>query len=163
VAIVDAVKTARQEGRDWYVFELAGLLDRLAWRRYLESPAARPSWWTKYELPPELKALDPVPNSRFFTVEDGKRSEGGLFSLDGVHPTTVAYGVIALELCRIMELAKVRFLYPNGTPRDSPISVDFRNLIAHDTLISDPPGSLTSDLDLIGWFDQKLDVFSRLM
>jgi hypothetical protein len=163
-AIVDAVRKARGEGRDWYVFELAGLLDRLAARRYLEDPTARPPWWRKYDLPPELVALDPPPDSRFLAVDDdGRRSAGGLFSLDGVHPTTVAYGLMALELIRVMELAGVRFAYPNGTSRPSPVSVDFRNLIARDTLISDPPGSLTSDLKLIGWFDEQVDILSRML
>jgi hypothetical protein len=34
---------------------------------------------------------------------------------------------------------------------------DFRRLIARDTLTSDPPRSLTSDVRLIGWVDQTLD------
>jgi hypothetical protein len=29
-------------------------------------------------------------------------------------------------------------------------------------LISDPPRSLASDLALVGWLDQKVDLFKRL-
>jgi hypothetical protein len=29
-------------------------------------------------------------------------------------------------------------------------------------VISDPPRSLASDVGLVGWLDQKLDVFKRL-
>ncbi len=67
--ITDAVRQARKEGRDWYVFETAGLLDRFASRRYINDSKARPSWWDEvggeYQLPPELKALVPIPDSRF--------------------------------------------------------------------------------------------------
>src|SRR5262249_43566643 len=43
--IAAAVKQARLNGLDWYLFDMSGLLDRLAQRRYIESPAARPAWW----------------------------------------------------------------------------------------------------------------------
>jgi hypothetical protein len=162
-AIVETVRKARTENRDWYVIELAGLLDRLAQRRFLDSPEARPDWWTPYELPPQLAALDPPPNSRFFKVAKGRRVDGGLFSLDGVHPTTIAYGVMARELIRVMELAGVQFRFNNGDPRSPPVEPDWRYLIARDTLIGDPPGSLTSDLELIGWFDEQADFLSRML
>ena len=49
------------------------------------------------------------PDSRFLTGDGhGGRATGGLFSLDGVHPTTVAYGLIARELIDIMRLAGVQ-------------------------------------------------------
>jgi hypothetical protein len=162
-AIAAAVRSARQAGRDWYLVDVAGMLDRLASRRYIEDLAARPSWWTPYELPPELAALSPAPNSRFFASGPDGRTAGGLFSLDGVHPTTVGYGLVAQEFINVMQLAGVTFYYGDGkTPRSGPIKVDFRRLIALDTLISDPPRSLSSDIGLIGWIDQKVDVFKRL-
>ena len=54
-------------------------------------------------LPPELATLDPVPNTRFFRSTTQGRIDGGLFSLDGVHPTTSAYGIVAREVVRIMD------------------------------------------------------------
>jgi hypothetical protein len=48
------------------------------------------------------------------------------------------------------------------TPRQPPVEVDWDTLIARDTLISHPPRSLRSDVSLIGWLDQPLDVFTRL-
>jgi hypothetical protein len=162
-AIVDAVRAAREGGRDWYVLELGGVLDRLAHRRYVLDPTARPPWWTRYELPPELAALDPTPDSRFFVAGEDGRTAGGLFSLDGVHPTTIGYGLMAQEAINVMRLAGVRFRYPDGTERPDPVRVDFRRLLQEDTLISDPPRSLSADLRLIGWLDEQLDVFSRLL
>ena len=56
-AIEQAVRDARREGRDWYLLDVAGILDRLASRRYIDDPLARPEWYSKYELPAGLKAL----------------------------------------------------------------------------------------------------------
>ena len=165
-AITEAVETARNDGLDWYLFEVAGLLDRLAARRYISDPLARPEWWRKYELPPELRALSPVPDSCFFVSGPEGRTQGGLFSLDGVHPTTVAYGILAQELINVMQqYAGVKFYLGDGqTKRTGPVRVDFGRLISRDTLISDPPRSLTSDLGLIGWVDEVLDgVIGRLL
>ena len=163
-AIAKAVKEARQEGRDWYLFETAGLLDRLASRRYIEDPLARPAWWTQYELPQALRALSPLPDSRFYKSDASGRQSGGLFSMDGIHPTTIGYGIIAQELINIMQLAGVKFYLGDGrTERTGPIQVDFKRLIGLDTLISDPPRSLSSDLSWLGWLDQKLNVFKRLL
>jgi hypothetical protein len=166
--IVASVRQARQEGRDWYLFDLAGLLDRVAYRRYLEDPAARPSWWDavggEYQLPAAVQALSPVPDSRFFQSNKTGRFQGGLFALDGIHPTTIAYGIMAQELIKIMQQAGVSFYQPDGvTPRTGDIQIDFNALIQKDTLISDPPKSLSSGLDLIGWLDRNFNIFSRLL
>jgi hypothetical protein len=50
-AITEAVRQVRKMSKDWNLFDLAGLLDRLAAHRYIEDPAARPggtvrSRWT---------------------------------------------------------------------------------------------------------------------
>lgn len=162
-AITEAVRAARIEGRDWLLFDVAGLLDRLASRRYLLDLQARPAWWTPYELPSELAALSPVPDSRFFASSPEGRSQGGLFSLDGVHPTTIGYGVIAQEVIRIMKRANVKFYSGNGqTERTDNIRVDFKRILKLDSLISSPPSSLSSDMKMIGWMDEIADVFGSL-
>ncbi len=165
-AITETVRDARKDGRDWFLFDVAGLLDRLAARRYIEDPLARPDWWRKYELPPELRALSPEPDSRFFASGPEGRTQGGLFSLDGVHPTTIGYGIVAQELINLMQQhAGVRFYLGDGrTERTGPVRVDFGRLISRDTLISDPPRSMTSDVSLIGWLDEVLDgVLDRML
>jgi hypothetical protein len=163
-AIADVVRAARRDGRDWYVLDVAGLLDRLAARRYITDASARPDWWRPYPLPPELQALTPVPNSRFFAAGPNGRLDGGLFSLDGVHPTTIAYGILAQEFINVMQLAGVKFYTGDGaTERQGPVKVHFTRLIANDTLVSDPPRSVSSDLRLIGWLDDKLDLVKRLL
>jgi lysophospholipase L1-like esterase len=167
--ITDAVRQARREGRDWYLFEVAGLLDRLASRRYIEDPSARPSWWEdvggQYPLPPELQALSPVPDSRFFISNStGRRVQGGLFSLDGIHPTTIGYGIMAQEIIKIMERAGVKFYGNTGsTPLPSPVKLDFNRLIALDSLISKPPRTVASVLDRIGFLDSAFNLVSSLI
>ncbi|MQA16347.1 MAG: hypothetical protein GEV09_20025 [Pseudonocardiaceae bacterium] len=157
-AIERVVAGARRRGRDWYLCDIAGVVDRLATRRYLEDPSARPDWWTPYPLPPELAALHPVPDTRFLTTVDGRRAGGGLFSLDGVHPTTVGYGILAQELIAVMERAGVAFNLPDGTRRPSPVRVDFDRLIRRDTLLTRPPANLTSGLGVLSWADEALDL-----
>ncbi len=163
-AITAAVADARRAGRDWYLLDIAGVLDRLASRRYLENPQARPPWWQPYPLPPELAALRPVPDSRFLTGDGTGRRSGGLFSLDGAHPTTVGYGIVAQELIDIMVRAGVQFKTPDGqTPRIGPIRVDFTRLIRRDTLLTRPPANVDDGLRVLGWADEALDLFRRVV
>jgi hypothetical protein len=160
-AIAEVVRTGRQQGKDWHLFEAAGLLDRLASRRYIEAPAAQPSWWTPYPLPPALQALNPVPTSQFFKSGAQGRTQGGLFSLDGIHPTTIGYGLMAQELINIMRKAGVKFHDSNGSPHSG--AIDFNHLIQIDTLISTPPRNISSILNLVGWFDRNLNLMSGLL
>jgi len=161
-AIVGEVRAARTAGLDWYVLDAAGVLDRLAQRRYIDDPDARPAWWQPYPLPEQLQALDPVPDSRFLTGDGrGGRATGGLFSLDGIHPTTAGYGILAQELIGVMRRAGVVFRFPDGSARPDPVGVDFDRLIRRDTLIDRPPQNVTSGLAILGWADEALDLFRR--
>ncbi|MGD8426863.1 MAG: hypothetical protein PVH63_04480 [Balneolaceae bacterium] len=61
--------------------------------------------------------------------ENGKVYKGGIFSLDGIHPTTIGYGLIAHIYKETMESAGIKF--------DKPM--DWDHIISSDTLITDPP------------------------
>lgn len=61
--------------------------------------------------------------------ENGKVYKGGIFSLDGIHPTTIGYGLIAHIYKETMEEAGIQF--------DKPL--DWDHIISSDTLITDPP------------------------
>lgn len=152
--ITDVVRAARERGQDWYLFDLCGLLDRLAWRRYIDDPESRPDWWTEYPLPAPLAALDPKPDTRFLHGDGhGGRAQGGVFSLDGIHPTVISYGIIAQELAGLLARAGVGMASP---------TIDFDQLIARDSLITAPPQSITSTLDVIGWLDEAVDLLAGL-
>ncbi|GAB7189448.1 hypothetical protein NUM3379_01540 [Kineococcus sp. NUM-3379] len=163
-AIQGVVERGRRAGCDWYLFDLAALLDRLAGRRYVEDPAARPQWWSPYPLPRELARLDPPPDTRFLSADGrGGRAAGGLFSLDGVHPTTVGYGIIAQEIMTIMRRAGVRFEQPDGSPRTDPVTVDFARLLKRDLLVTHPPQNLGSTLGALEWADTTLGVLGKAL
>lgn len=161
--IIGSVEAARNAGLNWYLFDMGGLLDRLAVRRYIESPWTRPQWWEPYPLPDEIKALTPVPNVRFFRSDSTGRTDGGFISLDGVHPTTIGYGLIAQEITRILQLAGVEFRDRSGQVRRGEVNVDFDRLIATDTLVSDPPSAVSNTLGLLGWLDERLDWANRIL
>jgi hypothetical protein len=129
----------------------------------MEDPIAQPSWWTPYPLPSALQALSPVPTSQFFKSGAQGRTQGGLFSLDGIHPTTIGYGIMAQELINIMQQAGVKFYDTNGQLRPGAISIDFARLIQIDTLISNPPRNISSILNLVEWFDRNLNLMSGLL
>jgi hypothetical protein len=162
--IIGSVRAAREAGRDWYLFDLGISLDRMASRRYIEDPAAQPDWWTPYPLPPQLANLPVVPDTHFFRSGPNGRSHGGIFSLDGIHPTTIAYGLIAQEVISIMDtLAHVPFRSRAGDVRPTgTAAVDFGRLLAADTLLSRPPAAIDSSLSLLGWLDDLLDWTSKL-
>jgi hypothetical protein len=142
-AIADHVRRQRAAGRDWFLMDLAGILDGLAYRRYLDDPAAiaaNPDW-QPYSLPPELADLD----TRFFRSDRTGRLQGGLFGLDAVHPTTSAYGVIAQAVLDVLSAAGVA-----STP------IDFAQLGNQDTLNSHPPALFQTLFGLLSPFLTQL-------
>lgn len=161
-AIGDEVRNARWEERDWLLLDVAGILDRLATRRYVQDERARPTWWIQHPLPEEVEQLTPTPDTRFFTVGPEGRIAGGLFSLDGVHLTTIAYAMLAQEFIKVMQdHAGIEFRDPHGRRRER-VQIDFSRVIAHDTLISRPPPSMTPDLEALAWADERLDWVAQL-
>jgi hypothetical protein len=161
-AIAAGVVEARQAGLDWRLLDICGLMDRLASRRYQADPAARPPWWTPYPMPAPLDALDPLPDSRYLATTANGRIAGGLFSLDGVHPTTIAYGLMAQEFINVLAGAGVVFPDQAGRPRQGPIKVDFPTLLARDTLITNTPKAISPDLKWLQWANELIDWTSRL-
>jgi hypothetical protein len=151
--IVRRVEEARVEGLDWRVLDNAGILDRLAYRRYMVDEQAQPPWWTPYVLPEAYRTLSPQPDTRFYRSDRFGRLSGGLFALDGVHPTTIGYGIIAREVMHVMTAAGVNMA------RAEP---DFEALIEEDTLIDDPPARIASILDLVEWANKLVDLYRAI-
>jgi hypothetical protein len=134
-SVTAAVGDARRAGRDWNVLDLCGLLDSLAYRRFEDDPeAAARNNWVPYVLPEPIADLD----TRFFRADETGRSQGGLFGLDGIHPSISGYGIIAQEVLDVLAVAGVR---------TSPI--DFAALRARDTLNSDPPALVDEVLEML--------------
>jgi lysophospholipase L1-like esterase len=119
----------------WTLVDTATMLEELAVRRngcdqpgnrlrlYLESRGYR-------EHP--LLGLDPLPCVSLYTVASGerghRRTRGGLFSLDHVHPSTLGYGLAAERFLEAMIA---------NNPADPIIAnarIDWETVIRHDTL-----------------------------
>lgn len=139
--ITDAVRRARGEGRDWLVLDLCGLLDSLASRRFVDDETARDrNDVPRYELPEPIAELD----TRRFRSDKAGRSQGGLFSLDTIHPTISAYGVVAQAVIDVLAAA--------GVAADP---IDFAEVLASDTLNSDPPALVDDVFGLIAPFAKR--------
>ena len=141
--IQDHVRRARADGRDWHLVDLCGILDGVAYRRYLADPAAATAQqaWQPYPLPAPIADLD----TRFYRSDETGRLQGGLFGLDAVHPTTAGYGIIAQAVLDVLSAAGIA----------SP-GIDFTQLLAQDTLNSSPPALFTRIFTLIAPFLTRL-------
>jgi hypothetical protein len=71
---------------------------------------------------------------------------------------------MAQEFIKVMQLAGVKFYKSDGkTERTGEVKVDFKRLIAEDTLISNPPKSLSNAVSLIGMLDKNFNIFSGML
>lgn len=71
--------------------------------------------------------------------ETGKVVKGGIFSLDGIHPTTIGYGLMTHTYFETMEKHGITFNK----------SIDWDFIIENDTLVTDPPKLLAQLKDLL--------------
>lgn len=74
-------------------------------------------------------------------TETGKIAQGGIFSLDGLHPTTIGYGLIANIYKSVMENQGVQF------EKD----LNWKRIIDEETLVSDPPPLLYNLRLMLRW------------
>jgi len=141
--------------RGFHVVELCAVLDQLAFRRNSGRPP--------YRLPSGLVfALQQNPRTSFRVRPDGEvlldtrfmripaqhppesaptddwraAFKGGLFGLDGVHPSTTGYGIIAHEVLSAFQAA--------GVPNADPGKLDWRGIVGNDTALTAPPALLVT-------------------
>jgi hypothetical protein len=112
----------RQPGR-YHLVDLADVLDKLAFKRNNGVPC--------YEFPPYFSFKYPTPNTKYYHADmAGNLKQGGIFSLDGVHPTAIAHGLIAYEFLKVMHQANVPGANPDG--------LDWEAIFASDRLYQEP-------------------------
>jgi hypothetical protein len=121
---------ANEQG--FHVVDLCDLLDRLAVRRNHGA--------LRYTLPPALADLSVL----MFGIEpSGRVGSGGLISLDGVHPTSCGYALVAQHFIDQMKP------YEAGL-RD----VDFAAVRSRDTLVSSAPRTLDDLFGALGTLEK---------
>ena len=121
---------------NWQIVDIGKVIDDLAVRRKgLDHDPGRPLrefYEHRDRRDHPLLRLDPVPSIlRLGTGEHGRRYRGGLASLDGAHPTTISYGIIAEEF--LTEMQKV------GVGGTDPAKLNWQEIIYQDTLLQQPP------------------------
>lgn len=104
------------------VVDISNALTDMAWKRNSGMPS--------YEYPKELHWLYPPLNTKYYGVNaKGDIVDGGIFSLDGIHPTVIGQGIIAHEFLKVMK--------DNGSASSSS-NLDWKKIIGDDELRNDP-------------------------
>lgn len=123
--------------KNWHLVDICCLLDKLAVKR--KGKEGDPSQPVKQLFPSGHALLDnelgPVPNVLRFHTENNERKNGGIFSLDCFHPTTIGYGLIARAFICAMRKAGVCHVQSGSCDW----GLDWEKIIKKDTLIQKPP------------------------
>lgn len=135
--IIECVIQTVPENGNWHLVDICGLLDDLAVRRTCND--GNPSQPLTVLLPSGHALLDsdlgPVPNVLRFQTNENNRTNGGIFSLDCFHPTTIGHGLIARTFICAMREAGVRHVQSHSENW----GLNWEDIIEEDTLIDDPP------------------------
>lgn len=164
--IRQVVEERRARGRQWFVVDIGGALERIAYRRYREIGMEPPGG--PYEYPPGwLAALEaehlPILTTQYLGVANDRINRGGLFSLDGVHPTTMGYTLVAHEFITAMRQAGVAFVNPvSGSPRPAANDLDYARYLRRDTLVRTPPRLFDDGIRILNWLEDWVGVGSIL-
>jgi hypothetical protein len=122
-------------GNNWHIVDMGGILNSLAVKRnHLSNSPDEPlkAYYRSLGFSDHpLLRLDPIPNTLLLKTQDGTRNSGGLFSLDSVHPSTIGYGIAAEAFLRKMQEV--------GVKDANPLHLDWRQIIAQDSLLQSPP------------------------
>lgn len=143
------------EQRGWHVIDLCRMLDDLAFRRSHGRPryvfpeglvrALKNNRATEFRVRPDgevlldtrfLRLPATPPAAHESTAAWQAAYKGGLFGLDGVHPTTIGYGIVAHEVLQAFRAA--------GVPGADPAKLDWEAIVSADTLLTETPALLVS-------------------
>ncbi len=163
---VEQHNTVREEKHlapDWFVADIHMALERLAFRRYQEDPTVvPPPGWEPYPLPQAY--VDLGLDTRFLRARNGRRIQGGLFSLDGGHPTTAGAGIIAQEFLNVMQQVGVKLTFGDGqSHRSGPIEVNYERILRQDTLVYSLPETLDDLWERLSDGGPLVDIFKRAL
>lgn len=111
----------------YHVVDIADALTKMAFKRNRGQ--------VKYDFPPYFKFLAHKPDTKYYHVTpDGDLEQGGLFSLDGVHPSAIGQGIIAYEFLKVYDKARGKNLAD---------SLDWDKIFKADSLYQRPISLMT--------------------
>lgn len=61
-----------------------------------------------YQFPEGYQSEGIRANTKYYRARDGRKTAGGIFSLDGVHPSAIGQGLLAHEFLKVMKQAGCR-------------------------------------------------------
>ncbi len=148
-----AVAQRRQRGLAWHVVDICDALDRVAFRRYREA-GLTPKGGT-YEFCASWNAALAAQGlleltTQFLCADEHRLRRGGLFSLDGLHPTVMCQGLLAHEFIEVMRRSGVTFV----APEQGGSLVDFAKVLSRDQLVSRPPAVLDDTVAVLHWLEE---------
>lgn len=93
----------KESGRaPYHIVDLAERFNTMAWQRNEGKPT--------YSFPEAWKKWPHFPDARYYHADNnGSVVRGGLFTLDGIHPSVIAHGLLASEFRSVMEASGVSF------------------------------------------------------
>jgi hypothetical protein len=140
----------------YVVVDLCDCLTQLAWKRNGGNPT--------YAFPDYFKFRLPQPNTKFYYADRaGDLKQGGIFGLDGVHPTPIGHGLVAWEFLKVMARHGVTDAF--GTPvTASDLDAAWPDVVRADTLYTHPirqMGELYENRKLIRWVLNHFGAFDK--
>jgi hypothetical protein len=113
-------------GRDRYhVVDICKALQDLAFKRNAGQ--------VQYRLPEYFKFKYPGVNTKYYHADaQGRLRQGGVFSLDGIHPSAIGQGLIAYEFLKVMKEVGV------GVNFNIDYNLNWDSIFASDTLYQLP-------------------------
>jgi len=131
--------------RKVYIVDVGTILSKMALKRNNLMPP--------YEYPEYFDFVYPRIDTRYYgTTRDGKIMSGGIFSLDGVHPSAIGQGLLAYEFLKVMNEA-------GSFDGDPEKALNWDAIFESDSLYNDPIGLLNEIYDnakLARWMLGKL-------
>jgi len=124
--IQEIVATANKRvgSKRFYLVDIGTALSKMALKRNLYNP--------DYKYPAFFQYAYPKVDTRYYgTSRKGEIMSGGIFSLDGVHPTAIGQGLIAYEFLKVMKKA-------NSFHGDPENTINWNAIFINDELYSKP-------------------------
>lgn len=142
--VVDANKQLNK--RCFHIVDIGTTLSEMALKRNSFQPT--------YKFPDYFHFVHPNPDTRYYgTTRQGEIKAGGIFSLDGVHPTAIGQGLIAYEFLKVMKHA-------GSYTGDPEKHIDWQAIFDSDDLYTQPIGLLGEIYDnakLAKWVMDAID------